>query len=61
MTEHQDRPARPDQPGEGGFDEGQETIPDDEHVGQFSDGVETLPDDEREGQFSDSEPPEHEG
>ena len=40
MTEHRDQPARADQPGEGGFEEGQETRPDDERVGQFSDGVE---------------------
>ena len=54
--ERRDGPARPEQPGDGGFEEGQETRPDDRHVGQFSDGVETLPDDEREGEFSDTEP-----
>ena len=53
MTEKHDHPARPEQPGKGGFGEGQETLPDDERVGQFSDGNEELPDDERVGQFSD--------
>lgn len=54
MTEKHDHPARPEQPGKGGFGEGQETLPDDERVGQFSDGNEELPDDEREGRFSDN-------
>jgi len=53
MTEKHDRPARPEQPGKGGFEEGQETRPDDKRVGQFSDGNEALPDDDRMGQFSD--------
>ena len=53
MTEKHDRPARPEQPGKGGFEEGHETRPDDERVGQFSDGNEALPDDDRMGQFSD--------
>ena len=69
-TDKQAHPARPEQPGQGGFEEGQQTLsdndrigqfsdgneklPDNEHVGQFSDGNEKLPDDEREGKFSDS-------
>ena len=53
MTEKHDRPARPEQPGKGGFEEGHETRPDDERVGQFSDGNEALPDDDRMGKFSD--------
>jgi hypothetical protein len=54
MTEKkQDHPARPEQPGSGGFEEGHEARPDGEHVGQFSDGNEALPDKERVGQFSD--------
>ncbi len=53
-TEKQAHPARPEQPGEGGFEEDQQTLPHDERVGQFSDGNETLLDDEREGKFSDS-------
>jgi len=54
MTEKHDRPARPEQPGKGGFEEGQETRPDADRMGQFSDGNEALPDDQREGQFSDT-------
>ena len=57
MTEKHDQPARPEQPGRGGFEEGQQTLPDNEHVGQFSDGNEKLPDNEREGQFSDTVEP----
>ena len=53
-AEKQAHPARPEQPGEGGFEEGQQTLPDDERIGQFSDGNEKLLDDEREGKFSDS-------
>ena len=72
MTEKRDRPAKQEQPGRGGFEEGQETQPEDERVGkfsdgsrshprfagQFSDGSEDLPDKEREGQFSDSVDPD---
>jgi len=53
MTDEHDQPARPEQPGRGGFEEGQQTLPGNEHVGQFSDGVETLPDNHHVGQFSD--------
>lgn len=52
MTEKRDRPARPEQPGTGGFEEGQQTLPDDEPVGKFSEGGETLPDDERVGKWN---------
>lgn len=41
MSEERDRPARPEQPGEGGFEEGQETLPDDERQGKFSASAET--------------------
>jgi hypothetical protein len=54
MTEKRDHPARAEQPGQGGFEEGQQTLPDDEHVGKFSEGNETPPRGEREGKFSDS-------
>jgi hypothetical protein len=53
-AEKQAHPARPEQPGQGGFEEGQQTLPDKERVGQFSDGNEALPDKEREGKFSDT-------
>jgi hypothetical protein len=53
-AEKQAHPARPEQPGQGGFEEGQQTLPDKERVGQFSDGNEALPDKQREGKFSDS-------
>jgi hypothetical protein len=52
-TEKPDRPAKQEQPGSGGFEEGQETEPDDERVGKFSDGLEHRPREKREGQFSD--------
>ena len=52
-TEKQAHPARPEQPGQGGFEEGQQTLRDKERVGQLSDGNEKLPDKERVGQFSD--------
>jgi len=39
MGERGDHPARPEQPGSGGFEVGQQDLPDDEHVGQFSDSV----------------------
>ena len=54
MTDDHDHPARPEQPGTGGFGAGGRTLPDDEHVGQFSEGNEALPDDAREGRFSDT-------
>lgn len=70
VTDERERPAQAEQPGSGGFEEGQQQLPDDENVGRFSEGVETLPhddkaaqfseggetlpDDEREGKFSDS-------
>jgi hypothetical protein len=54
VAEKQAHPARPEQPGQGGFEEGQRTLPYKERVGQFSDGNETFPDKEREGNFSDS-------
>ena len=38
MTEHRDHSARPEQPGNAGFEEGVQTLPDDERVGQFSVG-----------------------
>ncbi|MDP9277756.1 MAG: hypothetical protein M3P44_01200 [Actinomycetota bacterium] len=41
MTEKRDHPARPEQPGAGGFEEGEQTLPDDEQVGKFSEGNET--------------------
>jgi hypothetical protein len=53
MTDERQHPARPEQPGEGGFEEGQQTLPNHYHVGQFSDGNVTLPDDDRVGKFSD--------
>ncbi len=53
MTEHRDHSARPEQPGNGGFEAGVQTLPDDDRVGQFSDGNETLPDDDRVAKFSD--------
>ena len=40
MTEKHDHPARPEQPGKGGFGETRETLPDDEREGRFSDNVE---------------------
>jgi hypothetical protein len=52
-TEKQAHPARAEQPGEGGFEEGQQKLPDNKRVGQFSDGNEELPDAEHVGQFSD--------
>ena len=56
MHEERDRPAKPEQPGEGGFEEGSETQPDDEHVGQFSEGNEQLPHDEDDvGRFSEGQ------
>ena len=56
MHEERDRPAKPEQPGEGGFEEGQETQPDDEHVAQFSEGNEKLPHDEEDvGRFSEGQ------
>ena len=56
MPEERDRPAKPEQPGEGGFEEGSETQPDDEHVGQFSEGNEELPkDDDDVGRFSEGQ------
>jgi hypothetical protein len=58
MTEKRDRPAQSEQPGSGGFEEGQETQPNKTRVGQFSDGNEQLPDKKREGQFSDFVEPE---
>jgi hypothetical protein len=61
LTEKRDHPARAEQPGAGGFEEGQQTLPDDEHVGKFSEGNETLPDDEHVGKFSEgNETPPHE-
>ena len=39
MTKHHEHPARPDQPGTGGFEEGQRVLPDDTRVGQFSDSA----------------------
>lgn len=53
MTNERKPTAKPEQPGEGGFEEGSQTIADDKRVGQFSDGNEALPDDQRVGQFSD--------
>jgi hypothetical protein len=53
MTDERQDTARPEQPGQGGFEEGHRTRPNDERVGQFSDGDEQLPDDHRVGQFSD--------
>ena len=67
MHDDHEQSARPEQPREGGFEEGQQTQPgservgsfgdgnaEQENVGQFSDGNEALPDDTREGKFSDS-------
>jgi len=53
MNDERQAAARPEQPGQGGFEEGHRTRPDSERIGQFSDGNEQLPDDEHVGQFSD--------
>jgi hypothetical protein len=58
-TEH---PAKPEQPHDEGFAEGEaspETYPDEERVGRFSEGEEELPEDTAEkvhrGRFSEGE------
>ena len=70
MTDHRDRPAQPEQPGNGGFEEGHQTLPDDEprrtiqrrerDASRRRPGREvqrrreTLPPGEHEGRFSDT-------
>jgi hypothetical protein len=56
------RPAKPEQPHDAGFAEGEshpETYPEDERVGRFSAGEEQLPDDDPEkqhhGRFSEGQ------
>jgi hypothetical protein len=57
-TEH---PAKPEQPGDEGFAEGEaspETYPDEDHVGRFSEGEEELPESaekEHHGRFSEGQ------
>ena len=58
MIDERQNTAGPEQPGQGGFEEGHRTRPNDERVGQFSDGNEQLPDDTRQGNFSDSVDPD---
>jgi hypothetical protein len=64
MPDFEERPAQPEQPDEGGFDEGQTTLPKDETVGRFSVGQEEEPHDpHEEGRFSEGEetlPPDDE-
>lgn len=64
MSDFDEHPARPEQPDEGGFEEGERTLPKDETVGRFSAGQEELPHDPHEtGRFSEGEetlPPDDE-
>jgi hypothetical protein len=61
-TDPSERPAKPEQPADEGFAEGEaspETYPDEEHVGRFSEGEEVLPEDDPEkhhhGRFSEGQ------
>jgi hypothetical protein len=60
-TDPSEHPAKPEQPQDEGFAEGEaspETYPDEEHVGRFSEGEEELPDSakkEHRGRFSEGE------
>ena len=61
-TDPTERPAKPEQPEDEGFAEGEaspETYPEDEHVGRFSEGEEVLGEDDPEkhhhGRFSEGE------
>ena len=50
MSEERDHTADPEQPGEGGFEEGQadRTDPREGHIGRFSEGQEELGEDDPE-------------
>jgi hypothetical protein len=60
-TDPSEHPAKPEQPEDESFAEGEaspETYPEDEHVGRFSEGEETSPDSaekEHRGRFSEGE------
>jgi hypothetical protein len=61
-TDPSEHPAKPEQPQDEGFAEGEaspETYPDEEHVGRFSEGEEELgeedPEKHRRGRFSEGE------
>jgi hypothetical protein len=60
-TDPSEHPAKPEQPQDEGFAEGEaspETYPDEDHVGRFSEGEEQLPDSpekEHRGRFSEGE------